>query len=192
MNTSLTTSKLALIDLDGVVIDATARFARAEEIRVIHLTELGDKEANDRYWREALNPAYTHMDTLIEGADEHLASLRREGFRIIYLSSRPESMRDATLKWLLEHHLFDDLNLLVLKAGGFQFQKTVIWYDWMADTLAHAFQSQQVLLVSNRPSNLDAMKRPLLHLQPRAYKRLADIFDPAHGADDIDDPFFPD
>src|SRR5579871_5847571 len=145
MNTSLTTSKLALIDLDGVVFDATARFARAEEIRVIHLTELGDKEANDRYWREALNPAYTHLDTLIEGADEHLASLRREGFRIIYLSSRPESMRDATLKWLLEHHLFDDLNLLVLK-----------------------------------------------HLQPRAYKRLADIFDPAHGADDPDDPFFPD
>ena len=144
MNTSLTTSKLALIDLDGVIIDATARFARAEEIRQAHLSPTS-REANECYWREALDPAYTHLDTLIEGADEHLASLRREGFRIIYLSSRPESMRDATLKWLLEHHLFDDLNLLVLK-----------------------------------------------HLQPRAYKRLADIFDPAHGADDPDDPFFPD
>ncbi len=191
MNTSLTTSKLALIDLDGVVIDATARFARAEEIRQAHLSPTS-REANERYWREALDPAYTHLDTLIEGADEHLASLRREGFRIIYLSSRPESMRDATLKWLLEHHLFDDLNLLVLKAPSFQFKKTIDWYEWMADTLAHAFQSQQVLLISTRPSNLDAMKRPLLHLQPRAYKRLADIFDPAHGADDIDDPFFPD
>ena len=190
--TTLTTNKLALIDLDGVVIDATARFARAEEIRLLHLSEAGDKTANERYWREALDPAYTHLDTLIPGADEHLASLRREGFRILYISSRPESMRDATLKWLYDHGLFDDQNLLVLKAASFQFQKTVIWYDWMADTFVHTFQSGHVVIVSNKQANIDAMKRPIAGLQPRAYHRLADIFDPAHGADDLDDPFVPD
>ncbi len=184
--------KLAFIDLDGVVVNASVRFQRAEDLRKAHPFPTS-KEAYNQYWRDALDPAYCHLDTLIEGAAEHLENLRRDGYGIIYLSSRPESMRKATATWLREHGAWNDSDLLVLKAPSFQFQKTIAWYGWQAETFACAYEARELVVVSDKQANLDSMRTVLTRagFQARFHKSLADVFAPAQGPDEQGDPFLP-
>ena len=54
--------KLAIVDLDGVVANVDARFARAEDIKVAawndRSVQLGERErtATERYWRAVFDP----------------------------------------------------------------------------------------------------------------------------------------
>jgi predicted secreted acid phosphatase len=184
--------KLALIDLDGAVIDASARFRRADDLR--HAHPLPDsREAWDYYWREALDPTQCHLDTLVPGAADHLNALSREGYQVIFLSSRPSSLRQATSTWLAEHALREDA-LLILKVRSFQYQKSIAWYGWLAETLIDASGAREILVVSDKEQNLAAMRRVLTDSQVpgvRYFKQLSAIFDPNEGAEESRDPFNP-
>jgi len=189
--------KLALVDLDGVLIDATVRFKRAEDLRKAHPTA-GSRESWDYYWEEALNPAFFHLDTEIAGAKEHLADLAREGYAIIYISSRLEPLRQATISWL-EEHSYPPPTLLLLKVVGFKYQKTAAWYSWMAETNAWSTGCRDLLIVSDKKANLSAIRAALIDggfAPVRYYSSLAAIFDTASGADEppaeAGDPFLPD
>ncbi len=78
-----------IIDLDGIVANSSARF------------EIATKDGKID-WSLAFDPELVKLDTLIEGADTIIKQLRGD---IVYLTSRPESMWQATHTWLTQHGL---------------------------------------------------------------------------------------
>ncbi len=132
-------TKLCVVDLDGVVANVDARFAEAEEAKAEYLdsTARNDlssgfkhdwnvvkREATDLYWRTVFNPDLVSLDTLIDGANEAIVRIE-EDYQVVYLTSRPETMRAATFEWLLNSRLSGPK--LVMKPSAFQYTKTVIW-----------------------------------------------------------------
>src|SRR5205823_6012368 len=95
-------NRLAIVDLDGCVANVDARFARAEEAKQAWLNDLqnvlrSEKQAIDIYWRTVFSPDLVSLDTLIDGAKEGLEAIRHEkGYQLILMTSRPETMREAT------------------------------------------------------------------------------------------------
>lgn len=157
--------KLAIIDLDGVVADATARFAKAEEAKqryaetheIFDLSISRQREATDLYWREVFNPEYVPMDTLIDGVNEALLDVQHAGYKVIFLTSRPGSMRDATAYWLFEHTVYDGDDELIMKTSAFQYTKTTVWKAGMVQTLASLYHASQVLVVDDEQANMDVI-----------------------------------
>src|SRR5579875_3666894 len=99
--------KMCIVDIDGVVADNTARFAKAEEAKQSYLATLptstdgiGTREATNLYWRTAFTPDLVALDTLIDSAARDVNALWADGWDIFFLTSRPESMRNATVEWL--------------------------------------------------------------------------------------------
>src|SRR5712691_9407202 len=107
--------KLAIIDLDGVVADNTARMEQAEQRRAFYRQHLGDalpdalanpanhasvqKAFDDLlealYWQAAFTPSAVKLDVLIDGADTAIEAVE-ESYQVLFLTSRPESLRKAT------------------------------------------------------------------------------------------------
>lgn len=94
------------IDLDGTVADSTDRRIRAEHIAQTFAQGQGlglyDEKTSDAYWKTFLDGKMLHLDTLLRGADETLLDLYRRGDTCIFVTSRPESMRVGTQRWLEE------------------------------------------------------------------------------------------
>ncbi len=107
-------NKLAIIDADGVLANSDARFAQA--------TVNGKVD-----WKRAFDPAAVSLDTLIEGVGECLDKLVERGHAVVILTSRPESMRAATVQWLAEHGITHHNERLEMKPASAQFVKTVRW-----------------------------------------------------------------
>jgi len=158
--------KLAVIDLDGVVANVDARFARAEEVKLALLSDrsiqLGERErtATNRYWQEVFNPEYVPLDTLIDGTGRALDDVEEEGYDIVFLTSRPEAMRQATLAWLDEHGAWENIAIaekrqLVMKAPAFQYVKTTVWKAGMVQTLSALYGASRVLVVDDEQANLN-------------------------------------
>lgn len=158
-------TKLAFIDLDGVIADSTARFQQAEEAKrgflemqtrfdALPETHAG-REATNLYWKTAFDSSLVSLDTLIENADTHIGSFVSAGWTIIYLTSRPEQMRAATEAWLAQHDLYGPQ--LVMKLPTFQFVKTA---TWKADTVSElAKEAGDIVAIDDEELNLAAMQR---------------------------------
>src|ERR1043166_3013109 len=136
--------RITFVDLDGVIANNEARFARA--------TLNGKID-----WQIAFDPELVTLDTLIEGVHQQLETLESQGYTIIYLTSRPEPMRKATEAWLARHGLHT--RMLGMKSAAFQFTKTVVWKAGMVNTLANAFQVQDVLVVDDERANIDEIRK---------------------------------
>ena len=150
--------KLCIVDLDGVVANAEARFAHAEEIKQTYLYPDG-KDAVNAYWQAVFDSEYVPTDTLIDGVNEALLDVQQAGYNVLFLTSRPESMRDATAHWLFEHTVYDMDDELVMKASSFQYTKTTVWKAGMVQTLASLCHASQVLVVDDEQTNLDEIAR---------------------------------
>jgi hypothetical protein len=161
-------TRVCFVDLDGIVADATERFARADIARSLYLagTDRPDKmerEAEALYWNTALDPDLIELDTLINGAHDALDLLADDGYRVIFLTSRPESMRAATISWLhardllrayrQTHPLMTPARELVMKAEAFRYVKTVTWKGGLAHTLAAMFGAEEVLFVDDEAAH---------------------------------------
>ena len=157
------TIKAAVIDLDGVVANNEARFAKAEEAKQAFIGEMEaldlsistQREANDLFWRTAFKPEYVALDEPIPGAVEAIKLLYREGMghHIIFLTSRPESMREATEQWLEQYELNSPFFPLVMKAPGFQYTKTTVWKTGMVQTLVFLYGASELLFVDDEADN---------------------------------------
>ncbi len=163
-------TKLAFIDLDRVVVNPNARFAKAEEAKQAYITDatvrlnatlIGKKSAIDFYWHTAFDPIHVPLDTLIDGADGDIIALTLQGYEIIYLTSRPASMRVATLAWLDYYNLLasDEFHLLVMKEPAFQFVKTIVWKAGMVQTLAALYDARSVLFITDQQAEIDELQR---------------------------------
>ena len=147
-------NKVAFIDLDGVVASSDARFEQAEHARQQYLQEHADEEdveryANKAYWKTSLNGEHVHLDTLIDGVPEALHALEAQGYVIIFLTSRPDPMREATEAWLQQYGLLTSLRRLDMKPLTEQWTKTVKWKIDRLVYLAEAMVTGEVLLVDD-------------------------------------------
>ncbi len=76
-----------IMDIDGTIADESDRRAKATENGKIN-------------WDEYFDPKRLSLDKPVKEARKVLNELSRMGVKIIYVSSRPESLRKATLEWL--------------------------------------------------------------------------------------------
>ena len=164
--------KLAIIDLDGVIADNTARFAKAEEAKAefaAHTYATADLDGSKRlhqaaldvYWKTAFDPSLVPLDTLIDGLPEALNQVSHHGYDVLYLTSRPETMRDATVVWMKAHGLtivprnnaFGILfPALLMKPASQQFVKTLTWKTGIVETLIRLFDVEDLLFVDDEPA----------------------------------------
>lgn len=157
--------KVALIDIDGIITDSTERFARAEQAKQEYLSsELADaKEVNNIYWKTAFTPELVSLDTLIDGVPEALDQIEKAGYMVLFLTSRPESMRQATIDWFWSHTpeivlLSDEhLNQLIMKPASQQFVKTIVWKTGVAALLAELFDVAEMLFVDDEVTTLQSV-----------------------------------
>lgn len=97
--------KLAIIELEAVV-DSAERYQKAEEIRAtslkgkIHLSGQDLYQA-DKQYRDALrDPELVQFDERRDEVKDHLIALKERGYQILFLSARPETMREPLLDLL--------------------------------------------------------------------------------------------
>lgn len=210
-------TRIACIDLDGVVANVDARFAQAEEAKQAFLvqkiaekserfqrTEIGwsmetvEKQAADLYWRTVFTPELVRLDTLIEGAKAALEELRfTHKYELFFLTSRPESMRGATLRWLLERNILFFLPMgqtaLLMKAPAFQYTKTVTWKAGIIQTLAALYEAEEVLVIDDEQANSAEIEKYRAVLPPlTTAKSLAEALAKLDGTWVEPDPFVPD
>src|SRR5713226_4863 len=94
--------KLAIIEL-GVVIDSTERYQKTEEIRANYLKGMTsmsgpDLYQADRLYRDALrDPELVPFDERRDEMRDHLIALKERGYQVLFLSARPETMREPLL-----------------------------------------------------------------------------------------------
>lgn len=121
-------SSIALIDLDGVVADNSTRAAVAQGTR----SRVRRAEAERVFYETLFNPDLVELDQLLPGAGEQLARLRAEGFLPVYLSSRSQSMHEATVAWLARY----DIDAEVILRP--QYEQTVAWKTAQVQRLVEA------------------------------------------------------
>jgi ribonucleotide monophosphatase NagD (HAD superfamily) len=149
--------KRAIIDIDGVLADSTARFAKAEEAKQQALTMgAGERDATKTYWLTAFDCDLVALDTLIPNADKAIHRLWDMGWLITLLTSRPESLKEATETWLVQYGL--EAYYLVMKPQSKQFTKTV---QWKADEVRQMATSDDwiaVLFIDDEEGNRAAVE----------------------------------
>jgi len=165
-------TKLAVIDLDGVVADATARFAKAEEVKQAYVAQMqeefsfsDERGATDTYWHTVFSPEHVPLDTLIAGVNDALNTLLRSGYHIVFLTSRPQRMAVATLEWFSLHVFVERECGFIFKAPAFQYVKTVVWKAGMVQTLAAFYGADEVVFIDDEESNWT----PLKNAGPQSY-----------------------
>ena len=128
----------------GCIADSTKRYQQAGAVKNLYLLQhrqIGAQEirqAMELFWETAYDPSLVRQDTLIPGALDHLKSLKALfGPHFLFLSRRPEALREVTEAWLREHGLppapvsamVPDHVMLLLCASAFLPQVT----DWTLD-----------------------------------------------------------
>ncbi len=143
-------SKIAFVDLDGVIANNDARFAQATK----------DGKIN---WKMALNGDHVHMDTLIPGVEARLEALEKQGYTVIYLTSRPEPMREATEAWLKLHNIHNDRRM-EMKPLSAQFVKTITWKAERLKEIADEAEAERIIFIDDEPANIEAARQLVPHL----------------------------
>lgn len=195
--------RAAFIDLDGVVNKNTVRwdfatsekdmyrkmltdFLRGELVRPENGAAIQrslDGLLESLFWQSVFTSEMVETDILIEGANEALLQLRQEGYRLVFLTSRPEAMRAATRAWLDEYTIYDERNgdMLIMKPAAYQMTKTA---TWKAGTIDHEMRSRhsvyerdQVLFIDDDKANREEL---LKYLDTNAYT--INVYESLHDA----------
>ncbi len=188
-------TRIAFVDIDGVIADSTARFehARTTTDAVYPGGTLEQCDYRDLYWQTVFDPRHVHLDVLIEGTASYLLLSSAIYSKIIYLTSRPEAMRSATERWLDEHNVLHFAANVLMKPSAAQYIKTFTWKALTIQTWASAFGATEVLVVDDEEINLNEIKRYVsLSYVLRCQKSLKREVDPSikyEAWDDDDHPF---
>lgn len=151
---------LAVVDLDGIVTNSDARFAKA--------TTNGKID-----WQVAFNPDLVALDTLIDGCPECLDKLEADGYTVIFLTSRPEPMRVATEQWLTLHGLLDGRRL-IMKPSSKQYTKTKVWKAEAVQELIEEMKPESVIFIDDEQANIDSVTELLPEV--RCFLTLAEAY----------------
>lgn len=105
-------TKLAIIDIDRVIVDCVKRFEAATvESKIV--------------WEKALSSELLYLDELLPNAAEHLTVIRQHYDQVILLTSRYDHMRDTSLAWLASHGI--NYDRAIFKPWDKRFTKTKLW-----------------------------------------------------------------
>ncbi len=161
-------SKICFCDIDNTLADNTERETQARqfadsrfvpELGIIPSIVYRDAWMKIFYSERAFyNPELLALDTLIDGVLDVLTKLTEAGYTILFLTSRPESLRIATRVWLYERQLgwFDEG--LIMKSSAFQYVKTPVWKAGMVATLAAMQEVIDVLVVDDSEEVIEAVR----------------------------------
>ncbi len=187
--------KLCIVDLDGVVANATARFAKAEEAKQEYLADpdsfSDERTATDLYWRTVFDPEYVPLDTLIEGVNDALNTLQEAGYQVIFLTSRPQSMAEATLDWFGLNIFINPGADILFKAPAFQYVKTTVWKAGMVQTLFMLYDAGEMIVVDDEVANLQEIGKWIASPQYLGFTSLAEAVAKLNGTWVEPDPFLP-
>ncbi len=196
--------KLAIIDLDGVIANVDGRFEAAELVKEQWLMErqqglpyandpVTERDATNIYWRAVFDPEQVHLDILIEGANNALLDIQAQGYKIIFLTSRPEDMRQATVEWLFINTVYDGDDELILKPPAFQYTKTTIWKAGTIQMLTMLYGAGDLLVVEDEQANINEITRYSVPLgvKRETCKSLAEAVAKLDGTWVEPDPFLP-
>lgn len=175
--------KICICDIDGVVADSSARFAKAEEAKKQeedrlcaewyaqndgHLVtlergvefELAVKKQLDKiYWETAFAPELVWLDTLIDGVSDALEQIGNHAdYDYYFLTSRPESMRAETMKWLFHHLAYDSDSGLIMKQASQQYIKTVTWKAGVVELLVRLFSVEELCFIDDEQAHCDVIE----------------------------------
>lgn len=139
--------KTAFIDLDGTVCNVEKRFAHAWQQGRID-------------WSIAFHPPLLELDELIAGSEAALEKFEQDGWEIIFLSSRPETLRRATRDWLRRHDLLHgqtgEERRIILKPSQHRWTNTP---RWKAEIVcATGLNRDEVVVVDDAGENLVAIR----------------------------------
>ena len=136
---------LFIIDLDGVVFDSSKRFNKAMK---------PDENTNWGIdWNIAFDPDNLSLDTLIDDAQERIDILSTRG-DIVYLTSRPESMYEASKARLAEFGLGG--YELICKPKCEQYTKTKTWKAAFVEGMALKLDS--IIFIDDEEINRNAVE----------------------------------
>lgn len=84
--------KTIIIDIDGTIADVEARLSKAIEVT--------GKKGGNKFWDAFLGPEFMELDTPIPGARDQVKRWFDKGYKLVYLSGRRDTSRNATERWL--------------------------------------------------------------------------------------------
>lgn len=165
-------SKIAIVDFDGVIANIEEHVSIAQE-RARALAGTWNPDTQREEQRKALSSIFyseqgffdTELvvyDRLMQGGEVALAQLLQEYESVVILTSRPLSMREATLQWFAQHcpgceritFIFKDSNERAIKTAA-----------WKARVIAQfAEQCKTLLFIDDDAHNRDAVKAILADL----------------------------
>src|SRR5579885_54052 len=146
-------SKIAICDFDGVIADIAEHTKIAQERarafvrqQASSLDDAAERKALSRFFyseRGFFDPRLIEQDRPMNGCHQALAHLSQAYDKIVVVTSRPPSLREATLQWFsrwcpgYEHiaFLFKETEESVLKTAS-----------WKARLVAHFAQQYETLL----------------------------------------------
>lgn len=170
--------RLAFIDIDNTLADNTEREIQAHQFAgsrfvpepgIIPSIVYRDAWQKIFYSERAFYKSeLLAMDTLIDGAKEALESVRyKHGYQLLFLTSRPEALRNATLAWLFVHDILfyiDNRAALVMKETAFtqpppNHTYTRIWKAGMIQTLTALYGATDVLVIDDSEDVIQTVKQ---------------------------------
>jgi len=154
--------KLLICDLDGVVVKNEARFHRASE----NAAGLTGRAWADAFWGTMFTPELVALDRLIPGSDDALDLLQEAGFTIVFLTSRPHTMRDATVAWLSTQGVLIPGRELIMKNVDEEterYRRTDEWKALCVHKLVAELIPDFVLFIDDEPKNRDKVSGLLVY-----------------------------
>jgi uncharacterized HAD superfamily protein len=78
-----------------------------------HEDEKLNKTIQKDLWKVANSPEFQMFAEPFDGAEEALSSLKKDGHRVFFITSRPKQNRSFTLEWLEHNKIpFDDIEVI--------------------------------------------------------------------------------
>lgn len=152
---------LAIIDLDDVVSDATDRFDAA-------------RQSNGKLdWNIVFDPERVGNDALMPGAANALGLLMAHGFKLVYLTGRKESTREATRQWLIKHLLPYGDELIMRQEGDYR--KSHVYKQEHIERLLAEHRPNTVIMVDDNEENLALLRDQKLGIECFCYTSLLDM-----------------
>jgi len=132
---------LFLLDLDGIIVDASERFKLAQASGAMN-------------WDIAFDPQNVPLDRPMPDALEAMKRIREGGSQVVFLTSRLEHMRQATEEWLKEYG-FSGPRLL-MKEEKNKFIKTMHWKWRMAQKMKDEF-NVPIFFIDDEENNRESV-----------------------------------
>lgn len=104
---------LYMVDIDGTVVDARKRYKKAGP------EPKGNKTSKtyQKWVKTVMDKKQLSKDPEIRGMSELLESLRHTGI-VVFVTSREETHRPVTTKWLEKHFMYAPSDRLIMRPKG--------------------------------------------------------------------------